>query len=103
MIVDYPKKSEKLGTASGGPSYGAGDKFPDNMESIQRYPRAEGMEHSDETRRERGEPSNQNPVGYNVCEYPRHDNGKTIDPYDPTVPATREGDTLDRRGRKADE
>ena len=103
MIIDHPKKKSMTGESSGGPDYGPGDKFPDNMESIQRYPRAEGMDHMDETKRERGESSDMNPVKENVVQYPRHDGGKMIDPYDPTVPNTREWDTLDKKGRKADE
>jgi len=102
VIVEYSKKSTQEKSAKV-PTYGPGDKFPDGMERVQRYPRSETMDHPDEARPRYAESSNMNPIEDNVCEYPRHDGGKKVDPYDPTVPMTREGDTLDKRSRKADE
>ena len=102
MIVEYAKKHESMGASSGGPTYGAGNEFPDSMDSVQRYPRAEGIDHRDEARAELPHISNMNPPmapGANMHEYPRSDGKGKIDPYDPTVPSAREGDTLDKRSR----
>ena len=73
MIVSYPERKEAVSMESKrlpSEQMGAGNKFPDNEESIQRYERGSDKDHDDESMRtespidgEKFEPS--------VVRYPR--------------------------------
>lgn len=75
MIVTYGERNEKTmqkGTRHPNEQLGGANVFPEKQESIQTYPRKEGIEHPDEAMKEEAPIDAQWPIKGNVKEYPRH-------------------------------